>query len=206
VVARDQQRRGVEFEPERFVVLQDTDLAELEPEASRDITVKQFVSPEQINHQWYVRPYYLGPDGEQTEYFALAAAMAHQGVEGVARWTMRKKDYVGALRAEGEYLMLVTLRHAGEVVAPEQLEPPAGRDLDERELKMARQLLTALEEPFDPNAYRDQYRQRVLDFVQRKAAGETAEPEQPKAKQPAGDSLADVLEMSLAGVEGERHG
>lgn len=202
-VPHDQQQKGVEAEPETFVVLSEEDLAAVEPEGSREIAVEQFVSPELINHQWYVRPYYLGPDGDVDEdYFALAAALDARGVEGVARWTMRRKDYVGALRAEGGYLMLVTLRHAGEVVSADQLEPPAGRDLDEREVKMARQLLSALEATFDATQFADQYRERVLTFVKQKAAGQTVEPEKPKTKQPATDSLAGMLEMSLAGVKG----
>ncbi|NIX23060.1 MAG: Ku protein, partial [Actinobacteria bacterium] len=72
------------------------------------------------DHRWYDRPYYLGPDGSPEPYFALAAALAEEHAEGVARWVMRDKEYAGALRTHEGYLMLITLRHAASVLsAPE---------------------------------------------------------------------------------------
>src|SRR5690606_25796381 len=133
----------------------------------------------------------------ESEYFALVEALEKQNREGVARWVMRKKEYVGALRAEDGYLVLITLRHAGEVVPASSLRAPSGRDLDERELRMAKQLIAAMEDDFDIAAYRDEYRDRVLDLVEAKAAGKVVKfpkaPARPKEK-----SLADVLERSLA--------
>ncbi|MBW3539361.1 MAG: Ku protein, partial [Planctomycetes bacterium] len=127
-------QRGYEVERGVFVVLHKDELEKLVPEDSRDIEITRFVDPSEINHQWYVRPYYLGPDGDDdADYFALAQALSRQQKEGVARWVMRKKAYVGALRAEGDYLMLIALRHAGEIISASELEPPAGRKLDAKE-------------------------------------------------------------------------
>jgi DNA end-binding protein Ku len=196
VVDSSEVRRAYETD-EGLVVLSDEDLAQLEPEPSRDIEIERFVPPEQITHQWYDRPYYLGPDESEASYFALAEALRRKELEGVARWVMRKKDYVGALRVEGDYLMLITLRHAGEVVPASALTPPAGRDLDQRELQMARQLIAAMEDDLDLAAYRDEYRERVLELVQAKEAGKVVEfPKAPRKEREK--SLADVLERSLA--------
>ena len=128
-------RRAYEAERDLFVVLDEDELASAEPPPSRAITVTRFVDPALINHQWYERPYYLGPDGHEDDYFALAAALAKQNKEGVARWTMRNKGYVGALRAEGPYLMLIALRSADEIIPAAELEPPSGRQLAKEELK-----------------------------------------------------------------------
>jgi DNA end-binding protein Ku len=194
--------RAFEAEKGRLVRLEPDELSELEPEPSRDIEVTRFLPPEEITHPWYDRPYYVGPDDDAEGYFALVEAMRRQGREGLARWTMRKKEYVGALRVEGEYLMLITLRHAGEVVPASALEPPAGRDLEPREVKMAKQLLEAMEGDFDVTAYRDDYRERVLELVQAKAAGKVVR--FPKAPRKATEaSLADVLEKSLAAAGGK---
>jgi DNA end-binding protein Ku len=196
VVDSSEVRRAYETD-EGLVVLSDEDLAQLEPEPSRDIEIERFVPPEQITHQWYDRPYYLGPDESEASYSALAEALRRKELEGVARWVMRKKDYVGALRVEGDYLMLITLRHAGEVVPASALTPPAGRDLDQRELQMARQLIAAMEDDLDLAAYRDEYRERVLELVQAKEAGKVVEfPKAPRKEREK--SLADVLERSLA--------
>jgi DNA end-binding protein Ku len=190
-------RRAYQTEDGDLVILDAEELAEAVPEPSREITITRFVPPEEITHQWYDRPYYLGPDEEDGAYFALAQALAKRKVEGVAHWTMRNKEYVGALRAEGDYLMLITLRHAGEVVPASALPAPTGRALDEREVAMARQLVRAMEDPFDITAYHDEYRERVLELVEAKAAGKVVKfPTAPRRQTEV--DLADVLEASLA--------
>lgn len=203
-VPRDRIRKGAPVGSGRYVILTEEELAGIEPAASREIHITQFVPPSEINHQWYVRPYYLGPDGDDEAYWALATALAQEGREGVARWVMRKSSYIGALRAVGDYLMLITLRHAEEVVDPGELELPSGRKPSANETKMARQLVAALEEPFDPAAWKDEYRARVMDLVRRKAAGQKIElPRPAKRKKPA-DSLLATLEASVKAASREK--
>jgi DNA end-binding protein Ku len=197
VVPYEEIRRGYEVEEGVFVVLEPDELESLEPEKSRAIEVTRFVDPEVINHQWYDRPYHLGPDGDDAAYVSLVAALEKQGKEGVARWTMRNKEYVGSLHVEDAHLVLITLRHAGEVIPASALEPPKGRKPEPRELKMAEQLVSALEAEFDPSAYRDEYRDRVLELVEAKAEGKTLQFRQPERRRAAGD-LAASLEASIA--------
>lgn len=185
----------------RLVKFEKEELEELEPEESRDITITRFVNPDAIDHRWYERAYYLGPDGNVKNYFAAAAALEKKNKEGVAKWVMRDKAYVGALRARDGYLMLVTLRHAEEIIASESLEPPAGRELAKREVEMARQLLGALAGEFDPAEFRDEYRARVLELVETKAAGKKPKVVAFRAKKQKDDELAGALEKSLAGMK-----
>src|SRR5688572_29995210 len=131
-VPNEEIQKGFEVEPGTFVILNEEELASLEPEPSREIEIEQFVPPEEIAPEYYDRPYYLGPDGDQAAYFALAEALRNQEKEGVARWVMRKQPYVGALRAEGDHLMLCTLRHAEEVLSAKDLPHPAGRAPDKK--------------------------------------------------------------------------
>ncbi len=203
VVPYEEVRWGREVEEGVFVVLSDDEVAEVEPEPSRDIEITRLVAPELINHQWYDRPYHLGPDDSAEAYFALAEAMEAGQREGVARWTMRKKEYVGALRVENGHLMLITLRHEGEVIPVSALEPPRGREPDARELDMAEQLVSALEDDFDPEAFSDEYRGRVLELVEAKAEGKTVEFRQPSRRRAAGD-LGATLEASIAAARKER--
>jgi DNA end-binding protein Ku len=204
VVPPDQVRRGFEVEPGVFVILDDEDLARLEPEPSRDIEITRFVPAAEISHQWYERPYFLGPDGDGEEYVALARALGKKGVEGVARWTMRKRPYLGALRARDDYLVLIALRSAEEVVPASALAPPGGRELDAREVAMARQLLSALEGEFDPANFQDEYRERVLALVESKASGQTIELSAPREKEATTRSLSSVLEASLQRLKEEK--
>jgi DNA end-binding protein Ku len=196
-------RRAFQTEDGDLVMLDDDELAELQPEAARDIEITRFLDPDIITHQWYDRPYYLGPDDSGGAYFALAEALRKQDKVGVARWVMRKKEYVGALRVEGDYLMLMTLRHAGEVVPAAALKAPGGRALDKREVQMATQLVAALEDELDMSAYRDEYHDRVMELVEAKAAGKVVR--FPKARKKDTDaSLADMLKESLAAAGGSR--
>ncbi|MFP5247723.1 MAG: Ku protein, partial [Thermoanaerobaculia bacterium] len=97
----------------RMVLLEKEELEELEPDDSRDIEITRFVDTGEIDPAWYERAYWLGPDNGGTKaYFAAVAALEKKGKEGVARWVMRDKEYVGALRVEDGYLSLITLRHA----------------------------------------------------------------------------------------------
>ena len=190
-------QRGVELEPGTFVVLTEKDQKSLEPESSRDIEVSSFVPVEQINDQWYERPYYLGPDGDDASaYFALAQALGDNKREGLASWVMRNRKYVGALRATDSYLMLVTLRHAEEVLSARELPKPEGRPLDAREVKMAQQLVAALEGPFQPEDFHDEYRERVMKFIEAKAKGSRPKLTVVKRK-PATTSLLGALSASL---------
>ena len=183
----------------RMVALEKEELEKLEPKDSRDIEVTRFVSPSEIDHRWYSRAYYLGPDGNQKAYFAAAAALEKKKKEGVARWTMRDKEYIGALRAEDGYLMLIVLRHADEIIAADALKPPGGRALQKREIEMAAQLVTALHGEFDPTQYRDEYRARVMELVEAKAAGggkQKLKVFRPKISKE--DQITDALAASLA--------
>ena len=169
------QTRRAFLTPERdLVALHPDELESLTPAQSRDIEVLRFVPVDAIDHRWYERPYFLGPDGKASELAALVAAMRQTQRVGIARWVMRKKEYRGALRAADDGIpMLVTLRSAEEVIVASELGSPQGKPLEEREIAMAQQLLSILEAPFDAEQYQDEYRGRVLELVQAKAEGKT---------------------------------
>ncbi len=184
----------------RLVMLEKEELETLEPEDSRDIEITRFVNIGAIDHRWYERAYYLGPDGSAKAYFAAAAALERKKKEGVARWVMRDRSYVGSLRVEQGYLMLITLRHAEEIIAADALKPPGGRALQQREIQMAEQLLEALHDEFDPAQFRDEYRARVMDLIETKAAGKKPKVVKFRPKKET-DDVTDALAASLAGMK-----
>ena len=202
-VATEEIQKGYEIEPGRFVVVTDEELEQLEPKASREIEIAEFVPPEAISQQWYERPYYLAPDGDVKAYFALVEALKNRNREGIAHWVMRKKNYVGALRAEGDYLMLVTLRNAEEVISAKDLPKPAGRAPTQKELNMAKQLIGMLEDEFNAADYKDEYRERVMEFIEKKAKGKAPRLRAVKAKRKP-SSLDSVLQKSLQAVRKEK--
>jgi DNA end-binding protein Ku len=199
-VTREETKRGYVTDSGEVVVLEPKELATLEPEPSRDIEVLRVVPSAAVDPAWYDRPYYLGPEGDAADYWALAAALEKKEMEGIVRWVMRKKEYVGSLRVEGGYPMLVTLRRAGEVVHASELPRPAGRDLAEKELEMAERLLKGLKGEFDAEEWKDEHRERVLELVEAKASGKTVPIARAKAKKSEGD-LTKALEKSLAALK-----
>ena len=184
----------------RLVLLEDEELEKLEPEPSRDIEVTRFVNRADIEHRWYERAYYLGPDGNSAAYFALAKALENKEKEGIARWVMRKKEYVGALTAKDGYLVLIVLRHAEEVIDAEALKPPQGRALEKKEIAMAQQLVSALSARFDPTQYRDEYRARVMELIETRARGGKVQLKVFRPKKTDENRLSNALEASLAGI------
>jgi len=202
-VPTEEIQKGFEVEPGTFVILTDEELESLEPKASREIEITQFVPPAEIAPEFYDRPYYLGPDGDQSAYFALAEALSNKEKEGVARWVMRKQPYVGALRAEGDHLVLFTLRHAEEVLSAKNLPKPAGRAPDKKELSMARQLVQLLEGEFKAEDYQDEYRARVMEFLEKKAKGHAPRLRLVKTKRQAA-SLDKVLSKSIEALKKQK--
>lgn len=188
----------------RLLMLGDEDLEKLEPKESRDIEVTRFVDPAQIDHRWYERAYYLGPDGDSKDYFAAADALEKKKKEGVARWVMRNRQYVGALRSDGGYLMLIVLRYADEVIDVDSLPKPSGRPLQKKEVAMAEQLVSALSGRFDPSEYRDEYRARVMDLIKTKERGGKPKVTAFRPKKQKEDQLDDVLAASLAELRGKK--
>jgi DNA end-binding protein Ku len=190
-------RKGFELDDGIVVMLDSEEIETVQPEPSRDVEITRFVEPSAIAPQFYDRPYWVGPDGESAAYFALAEALARTGRHGIARWTMRKKRYVGALRSDGEHLSMIALRYADEVVAATEIAAPPGRELQPAERRMAEQLVAALEGPFDPTEFRDEFRARVLDLVKKKAKGVRVKLPRPKVVAPRETSLESALQASL---------
>lgn len=196
-------RHGYATEQGEMVILTDEELQGLKPEPSRQIEVIHFLPSAAIDHRWFERPYFLGPDGDTETYFALAAALNSAATEGLARWSMRNREYFGILRLQAHYPVLITLRHAEEVVQLADLKIPVGREMDKRELAMAEQLVAALADTFDLAQYRDEYRERVMGLIAGKASGKIIELRKAASKRNTRD-LKKALEASLQ-IARERH-
>lgn len=203
-VPYEETRRGVETGG-GVVILDEDELDAIEPDPSRDIEILRFVPADALDHRWYVRPYWLGPDDSDAAYAALAAALDGRDLEGIARWTMRNVEYRGALRLRDGRLELVTLRHAGEVVPVEALEPPSGREPSDAEREMAGRLVESLSGEWDPGAWSDDYRRRVLELVEAKAEGKVVAFE-PARRKAARGTLEAALAASLEKVRKEASG
>jgi len=199
-VAKADMRKAFALNAGTAVILEPEDLEKLVPPESREIAICRFVAPSVLSDQWYDRPYYLGPDSDDGDYFALAEALHRKNVVGIARWVMRKKRYVGALTSTDGYLMLSTLRRADQVLSFSGIEPAKANEPAASELKLAQQLVSSIESDFDPSTWQNEYRQRLCKLIEAKARGEKLEPVRVKKKAPSA-SLADSLRASIAAVK-----
>src|ERR687886_2272707 len=197
--------KGFELTRDRYVVIQPEELDALDPERTRTIDIEDFVDLEEIDPVYYDHPYYLVPDkGAEKAYGLLLNAMEASGKVAIARVVLRSKEQLVAIRPAGDLLMMETMIFADEVVPHDELEElPDAKQLkaSDRELTMAQQLIDSLSSDFDPSKYHDEYREKVLELIERKAAGEEIAV-QPEAAQPAKvPDLMAALEASLAAVK-----
>jgi DNA end-binding protein Ku len=199
-VSKDDMRKALALSAQTAVIVQPDDLEKLVPPESRDIQITRFVAASVLGDQWFERPYYLGPDGDNSSYFALAEALERQDVLGIARWVMRKKRYVGALSAVDGVLTMTTLRRADQVLSFSGIEPAKSVTPQASELKLAQQLVSSIEADFDPSLWQNEYRQRLCKLIEAKARGEKIKAVQPKKKQ-APASLEQSLRASIAAVK-----
>jgi DNA end-binding protein Ku len=202
--------KGYEYAPDQFVVLSREELAELDPKKTRAVEIQDFVDLDSIDPIYFEQPYYLGPDkGAERAYALLVQAMTEARKVAIARFVLRNKEHLAAIRPMGDVLTLTTMRFYDEVSSPEDLdgevfEEAKPKKPEKRELEMAKQLIESLTSEFKPSQYRDEYREELLDLLERKAAGKevvsapTEEPEPTKAP-----DLMAALEESLAAVRTE---
>ena len=189
-------KKAVAVERGVYVLLTEAEQAALTPKPSRLISVEEVVATRAVDERWFDRPYYLGPDGDDEGYFALAEALHKREAIGIAHWVLRNKRYVGALQASGGYLLLDTLRYAQEMVEVGAVRPSATRAPDKREIALAEQLIGALEDRFDANEFRDEYQEQVKRMLEAKASGKVVRFPKPVKREPT-DSLVASLQASL---------
>ncbi len=174
-VATDRIVKGHEVAPGQYVVLTDEELGSLAPKASRTIEIEDFVDLDDIDPLYFEQPYYLAPDPKAVKpYKLLVDAMTELRKVAIGRLIMRSKESLVAIRPLDGVLCVETMRFADEVLSTEDLFPEDAEVAEptKRELDMAKQLVQSLEAVFDPEKYRDTYREELVALIDRKAAGE----------------------------------
>jgi DNA end-binding protein Ku len=196
--------KGYELSRDRYVVIQPEELDAISPEKTRTIDIEDFVELSDIDPVYYDHPYWLVPDkGASKAYALLLKAMQESGKVAIARVVLRNKEHLVALRPAGPGLMMETMNFHDEVVPAEDLDEllaASEATANDREVAMAKQLIDSLTTDFAPERYSDTYREKVLELIERKAAGEDIAV-QPEAPAPARvPDLMAALEASLAAV------
>ncbi len=197
--------KGYEVEKDQFVVVRQDELDAVAPKATRAIEIQDFVDLEEIDPIYFDRPYYVQPKPEGAKpYKLLVEALQRKQKIGIARIVMHNKEYLAALRPADGTLLMETMHFGDEVLPASRLpDQPGKTKVDDRELKIAEQLIDSLTTKFDPRKYHDEYREQVIDLLAKKAKGERIAVKKP-VEEKAGNSsnLMAALEASLAKAKG----
>jgi len=197
--------KGYEIAPDRYVRIEPAELDALEPKKTKTIEIEEFVELAQIDPIYYDHPYYLAPGtGGAKPYRLLLEAMQQTGKVAIARVVIRSKEQLVAVRPMGVALGMATMLFPDEVLPPERLDEvteAANVKTTKRELEIAEQLIESLADDFDPDKFRDTYRDEVIALIERKAEGKeiAVQPPAEEVRAPAPD-LMSALKASLDAV------
>jgi DNA end-binding protein Ku len=192
--------KGFEVEPDRYVTVTDGELASLAPERSRTIDIEQFVSASDVDPIYFDTSYYVVPDLESGRSFAVLLEGMRDTERLALGWiVLRRKRHLAALRAREGLMVLTTMFHADEVLAVADRLPLLPADLSARERDMARLLIETLSGPFEPERYRDEYRDRLVGLLEERGATDSKQvPEPVEAASPSGiEELMAALQASV---------
>src|SRR5262245_56032384 len=161
----DQIVRGYEYEPDEYVVLTEEELAAAHPEATQTIEILEFIEEKELDPVLFEQPYYLEPQKRNSKgYLLLHKALAATGKCGIAQLVLRTRQRMGAVLARGPALALVLLRYAYEVREPAEVAPEKARgpgSISKAEITMAERLINDMAVKWDPDKYKDDYRDDV---------------------------------------------
>jgi DNA end-binding protein Ku len=199
--------KGFELSKDRYVVITPDELESLEPEKTRSIDIEGFVDLDEIDPVYYDHPYYLAPGkGAAKAYKLLLDGLAEANKVAIARVVIRSKQSLVAIRPRDGVLAMETMLFADEVVPPDsidEMELEGNVKTTKKELDMAHQLIDSLTTEFDPAQYRDDYRDSVLDLIERKAQGEEIVIEEAPAEAKEVPDLMAALEASIASAKSQ---
>jgi DNA end-binding protein Ku len=188
--------RGYEYAKDQYVTLTDEDFEKLPLPSKHTIELSAFVKEEEIDPVYYERSYHLAPDERAEKAYALLIrTLEKKGLTAIANITIRKKEQLCALRPKDGALMLETLYYPDEIRA----QPEVSLDkvkISDRELEMAFALIDLLRKPFDPEEYKDHYREALNQLIEAKLEGREVV-ESPAPKEAKVIDLADALRRSV---------
>jgi DNA end-binding protein Ku len=200
--------KGYEFEKGEYVLLTDDDFKKVNPEATQSVDILEFVELDKINPMYFDKPYYLEPTKQGRHAYALLRETLTQSNRvAIARVVVRTKEYIAAVKAIGDALVLELMHWASEIVPSDTLEIPGRESLPEKEMQMARMLVDTMSvEEFEPEKFTNKYHDELMTMIEARAAGK----ELPKPKKAPIRSkvvnLMDVLAQSLEASKKRRSG
>ena len=200
--------KGYEYEKGKFVVLNEKDFQRVDLEATQTVDIKDFVELDEIDPMYFYKPYYLEPQkGGDKAYVLLRDALKKSKKVGIAKVVIKTRQYLAGVKAEDDVLVLELMHFAEELADAEKLKVPKKISPGKRELDMAQSLIDNMSAKWDPEKYKDDYREALMDVIEEKveSGGKEIE-EKPKARKTPSKviDLVEVLQQSLKESKGAK--
>ena len=197
----DQIVKGYEYEKGKYVVLKDEDFERVDLEATQTVDIQDFVDQEEIDPIFFYKPYYLEPQkGGDKAYALLRDALKDSNKVGIAKVVIKTRQYLAGVKPEDGVLVLELMHFADELADPGKLHVPKKTEVGKREMNMAKSLIDSMSSKWNPEKYRDDYREALMEVIEEKveAGGKEIEEKPKKARKPTKViDLVSVLQKSL---------
>jgi DNA end-binding protein Ku len=197
----DQIVKGYEYEKGRYVVLKDEDFERVDLEATQTVDIQDFVDQEEIDPMFFYKPYYLEPQkGGDKAYALLRDALKDSNKVGIAKVVIKTRQYLAGVKPEDGALVLELMHFADELADPQKLHVPKRLEIGKREMTMAKSLIDSMSSKWEPQKYKDDYREALIEVIEEKveAGGKEIEEKPKKALKPTKViDLVSVLQKSL---------
>ena len=197
----DQIVKGYEYEKGKYVVLQDEDFQRVDIEATQTVDIQDFVELDEIDPIFFYKPYYLEPQkGGDKAYSLLRDALKDSKKVGVAKVVIKTREYLAGVKPEDGALVLELMHFADELADTSKLHIPKKVEVGKREMTMAKSLIDSMSSKWNPEKYKDDYREALMEVIEEKveAGGKEMEEKPRKAPKPTKViDLVSVLQKSL---------
>ena len=207
-VSWDQIVKGYEYEKGKYVVLKDEDFERVDLEATQTVDIQDFVDQEEIDLMFFYKPYYLEPQkGGDKAYTLLRDALKGSGKVGIAKVVIKTRQYLAGVKPEDGALVLELMHFADELADPGKLHVPKKTEVGKREMSMAKSLIDSMSSKWNPEKYKDDYREALMEVIEEKveAGGKEIEEKPKKAPKPTKIiDLVSVLQKSLEQTGGTK--
>lgn len=190
--------KGYEYEDGNFVVLKDEDFEKANLKKTKTIEIVGFIHEEEIDSIFYVKPYFLEPEkNAQNAYSLLREALKKSKKLGLAKFVLRNKEHIAAIKVHDDMIILNEMRYMNELIRPKDMEIPELKKSNPKELDMAMKLIEHLTIPFNPKEYKDTYTEEIKAIIKQKAKGKPIHVKEEKIASPKIHDIMSLLQESL---------
>ena len=198
----DQIVKGYEYDKGKYVVLKDEDFQRVDVEATQTVDIQDFVDLEEIDPMFFYKPYYLEPQkGGDKAYALLRDALKDSNKVGIAKVVIKTREYLAGVKPEDGALVLELMHFAEELADPSKLNVPKKVDVGKREINMATALIDSMSSKWNPEKYRDEYREALMEVIEEKVEAGGKEIEEKPKKAPTPTKVIDLVSVLQKSLE-----